>query len=99
MLEWLNMPGIESTLLDVYYVMEMLSGLRPELVQELLERCSSVKVKRLFMYMAEKTKYAWVEDIDKTKIDFGSGRRMIVPKGKYIREYNMTIPTDLAEYE
>lgn len=99
MLEWLNMPGIESTLLDVYYVMEMLSGLRAELVQELLERCSSVKAKRLFMYMAEKTKYAWVEDIDKTKIDFGSGRRMIVPKGKYIREYNMTIPTELAEYE
>jgi len=99
MLEWLNMPGIESTLLDVYYVMEMLSSLRAELVQQLLERCSSVKAKRLFMYMAEKTKYAWVEDIDKTKIDFGSGRRMIVPKGKYIREYNMTIPTDLAEYE
>ena len=38
MLEWLNMPGIESTLLDVYYVMEMLSGLRAELVQELLEQ-------------------------------------------------------------
>lgn len=99
MLEWLNMPGINSSLLDVYYVMEMLSTLRPKLIQQLLERCSSVKAKRLFMYMAEKTHFPWVEDIDKTKIDFGSGRRMIVPTGKYIKQYDMTIPKDLAEYE
>lgn len=99
MLEWLNMPGIGSLLLDVYYVMEMLSTLRPDLIQQLLERCSSIKAKRLFMYMAEKTHYAWVDDIDKERIDFGSGRRMIVAKGKYIKQYNMTIPTDLAEYE
>ena len=99
MLEWLNMPSIRASLLDVYYVMELLTTLRPNLVQQLLERCNSVKAKRLFMYMAEKTKFSWVEDIDKTKIDFGSGRRMIVPKGKYIKEYDMTIPKDLADYE
>ncbi len=99
MLEWLNMPSINSSLLDVYYVMEMLATLRSDLVQQLLERCTSVKAKRLFMYMAEKTGFTWVDDIDKTKIDFGSGRRMIVPKGKYIKQYDMTIPTDLAEYE
>ncbi|MBQ7697220.1 MAG: type IV toxin-antitoxin system AbiEi family antitoxin [Paludibacteraceae bacterium] len=99
MLEWLNMPGINSSLLDVYYVMEMLSTLRPKLIQQLLERCTSVKAKRLFMYMAEKTHFPWVEDIDKTTIDFGSGRRMIVPTGKYIKQYDMTVPKDLAEYE
>ena len=99
MLEWLNMPGIANSLVDVYYVMEMLTTLRPNLLQQLLERCSSTKVKRLFMYMAEKTKYPWVEDIDKSKIDFGSGRRMISPTGKYIKQYDMTIPKELAEYE
>lgn len=99
MMEWLNMPSIRSSLLDVYYVMEMLSTLRPDLVQSLLERCSSVKVNRLFMYMAEKTNFAWAEDIDKSKIDFGSGRKMIVPKGKYIKQYDMTIPRDLALYD
>ena len=99
MLEWLNMPGIANSLVDVYYVMEMLTTLRPNLLQQLLERCSSTKVNRLFMYMAEKTKYPWVEDIDKSKIDFGSGRRMISPTGKYIKQYNMTIPKELAEYE
>lgn len=99
MLEWLNMPHIETLLLDVYYVMEMLSTLRPELIQQLLERCTSVKAKRLFMYMAEKTNYPWVADIDKTKIDFGRGRRMIVARGRYIKEYNITIPSDLVEYE
>lgn len=99
MLEWLNMPGIANSLVDVYYVMEMLSTLRPNLIQQLLERCTSAKAKRLFMYMAEKTKYPWVEDIDKSKIDFGSGRRMISPTGKYIKQYDMTIPTELAVYE
>ena len=99
MLEWLNMSGISNSLVDVYYVMEMLTTLRPNLLQQLLERCSSTKVKRLFMYMAEKTKYPWVEDIDKSKIDFGSGRRMISPTGKYIKQYDMTIPKELAEYE
>lgn len=99
MMEWLNIPSINSSLLDVYYVMEMLSTLRPDLTQQLLERCTSVKVKRLFMYMAEKTQFPWVADINTENIDFGSGRRMIVPKGKYISKFNMTIPTDLAEYE
>ena len=98
-LEWLNIQGINSSLLDVYYVVEMLSTLRPKLIQQLLERCTSVKVKRLFMYMAEKTHFPWVEDIDKSRIDFGNGRRMIVPTGKYIKQYDMTIPKDLAEYE
>ena len=86
-------------LLDVYYVMETLTTLRPDLLQQLLERCSSVKVKRLFLYMAEKANHVWWQDIDVSRIDIGSGRRMIVPKGKYVAKYNMTIPTDLYEYE
>lgn len=98
-MEWLNMSDVADSILDIYYVMEMLTTLRPWLVQQLLERCTSVKVKRLFMYMAEKAHHQWINALQTEKIDFGSGRRMISPTGKYIRKYNMTIPTELAEYE
>ena len=35
-------------LVECYHLMEGLSNLRPNLVQELLETCRSIKVKRLF---------------------------------------------------
>ena len=98
-MEWLNMSDAANSLLDIYYVMEMLTTLRPKLVQQLLEQCSSVKVKRLFLYMAEKAHHQWVNALNLDTIDLGSGRRMISPTGKYISKYNMTIPTELAEYE
>ena len=59
-------------------VMEMLNGLRPELMQTLLEECKSVKVKRLFLFMAEKAEHAWFSDLDLSKISLGTGKRAIV---------------------
>jgi hypothetical protein len=35
-------------------------NLRPKLVQQLLEACSSVKVKRLFLYMADIPRAQWL---------------------------------------
>jgi len=97
-LECLNNPHAADSLLDIYYLMEMLTTLRPKLLQQLLERCSSIKVKRLFLYMAEKANYPWFRALDTSRIDIGTGRRMIVPTGKYVRKYNMTIPTELFNY-
>jgi len=42
-------------LTDLYQIMEMLNGLRPNMLQQLLEENKSIKVKRLFLYMAEKS--------------------------------------------
>ena len=41
-------------------------------VQELLEECKSIKVKRLFLYFAERVGHSWFKRIDQTKIDIGS---------------------------
>lgn len=98
-MECLYLPDAASGLMDIYYVMEGLTTLRPKLVQGLLERCCSVKVKRLFLYMAEKAGRQWFKALDVERIDLGAGRRMITPTGKYIKKYNMTIPRELAEYE
>lgn len=58
-LECLHLPESASSLLDLYYIMESLTTLRPKLVQSLLETRSSQKVKRLFAYMAEKAGHPW----------------------------------------
>ena len=44
-----------------------------------LEECRSVKVKRLFLFMAEKARHAWFEALDLDRIDLGSGKR-VIPK-------------------
>ena len=99
MLECLNLPDASSSLLDIYYVMEGLTTLRPKLVQTLLEACTSQKVKRLFLYMAEKAGHSWYKALKQENINLGTSRFMITPTGKYINKYNMTISKELAEYE
>ena len=79
--------------------MESLTTLRPQLVQALLESCTSQKVKRLFLYMAEKANHPWVKAITMSNVNIGTSRLMITPTGKYINKYNMTISRELAEYE
>ena len=98
-LECLNLPDATSSLLDIYYIMEGLTTLRPKLVQALLESCTSLKVKRLFFYMAEKANQPWFKTLDLDRVSLGTSRLMISPTGKYISKYNMTIPKELAEYE
>lgn len=98
-LECLNLPDASSFLLDIYYIMEGLTTLRPKLVQTLLEACTSQKVKRLFLYMAEKAGHSWYKALKLENVNLGTSRFMITPIGKYINKYNMTISKELAEYE
>lgn len=98
-LECLNLPDAASSLLDLYYIMESLTTLRPKLIQSLLESCASLKVKRLFVYMAEKASHPWFKALKLDSVTLGTSRYMVVPTGKYIAKYNMTIPKELAEYE
>jgi hypothetical protein len=86
-------------LTDLFYVMETLTALRPELVQNLLEECKSVKVKRLFLYMAEKAQHQWFNDLEPAKIDLGKGKRALVKNGVFNSKYQITIPKELANYE
>lgn len=98
-LESLDLAPQYYNLTDLYQVMEMLNGLRPNLLQSLLEECKSIKIKRLFLYMAEKAGHSWLEDLDLSKIYLGIGKRAIVKNGVYVSKYQITIPKDLADYE
>lgn len=77
---------------EAYHLMESLTTLRPKLVQSLLEKCKSVKVKRLFMYMAEQHQHGWLDNLDRKKIDLGEGKRVIVKNGVLDKTYKITVP-------
>ena len=86
-------------LMDVYYLMEMLTSLRSSLVQRLLEDCTSVKVKRMFLYMAEKSRHRWFDKLDLSRISLGSGTRSFMKGGVKIPAYDIVIPKELADSE
>jgi hypothetical protein len=73
-------------------LMEGLNTLRPDLVQELLEKTSSIKVKRLFMHFAEKFDHSWFKRVKKAKINLGKGKRVIGGGGNFDSKYNLSVP-------
>jgi len=76
-------------------IMEGLMTLRPALVQQLLENCQSVKVKRLFLFMSEKLDLPWFEELKLDKINIGSGKRVIVNNGVLDKKYLITVPREI----
>ena len=98
-MECLYLAPRKQDLLECYEILQGLNNLSPQQVQDLLEQCTSIKVKRLFLYMAEKSNHDWFKYVETEKIDLGSGKRSLVKDGVYIAEYGITIPKALAEYE
>lgn len=96
-MECLYLTPKHHDLVGCYEIMEGLSNLRPKVVQELLENCSSVKVKRLFLYMAEKSGHSWFRFLKLDRIELGSGKRSIVPAGVFVSKYQITVPKQLEE--
>ena len=66
--------------------------MRPKVLQSLLEECKSVKVKRLFLFMAEKAQLPVLKKLNIDRIDLGSGKRVIIPGGKFDSSYNISYP-------
>jgi len=95
LLECLYLSPRKQDLVECYKLMESMNNLRPNLVQQLLENCNSIKVKRLFLYMAEKAGHSWFEYLDLEMIDLGKGKRSIVPQGVYVSKYQITVPKTL----
>ena len=85
--------------MDLFYIMEQLNTMRADILQLLLENLANNKVKRLFLYMAQKAGHAWFDKLDVSKIDLGAGKRALVENGVYVSEYLITIPKELHEYE
>lgn len=98
MLECLYLAPQHQELMECYELMEGLNNLPPGQVQWLLEQCQSVKVKRLFLYLAEKADHRWFHYLDTANIDLGKGKRSIVRHGAYVGKYGITVPRELEAY-
>jgi Transcriptional regulator, AbiEi antitoxin, Type IV TA system len=80
---------------QVDVVMEGLANLRPQLLEKLLRECKSVKVKRLFLWYADRHGHAWFKHLDQSSVDLGKGKRQLVPQGHFDARYQITLPMEL----
>ncbi len=96
MLECLLLAPEKVDLLECFQVMEGLVNLRPKVVRELLAKCTSIKAKRLFLYMAEKVNHPWLRFIDASRVDLGAGDRSLARGGVYVSKYRLVLPESLA---
>jgi len=72
--------------------MENLTTLRPKLVLALLHECTSIKVKRLFLALADLCNHQWLSEINIKAIDLGHGKRILEPNQGFHSKYQISIP-------
>jgi len=93
-LEMLNeVPG-KISIEHAEQLIQGMTTLSPRTLQNLLEACTNVKVKRLFLWFASRHNYIWFSKLNMDKIDLGSGNRVIVKGGKLDKTYQITVPKD-----
>ena len=80
---------------QVDMLMEGMANLSPRRLQLLLSTCRSVKVKRLFLFFADRHHHRWFDQLDLSAIALGSGKRMLAKGGVLNQRYQITVPEDL----
>ncbi|MBN2664821.1 MAG: type IV toxin-antitoxin system AbiEi family antitoxin [Bacteroidales bacterium] len=85
-------------LMGLYLIMEQLATVRPEIIQSILEQTNNIKVKRLFLFMAQKAGHDWFFRLDRHRINLGKGKQQLVKNGVYLSDFLITIPTELRDY-
>jgi hypothetical protein len=94
-LELLDEVPQRETFHQADVLIEGLRNLSPRKLQTLLAACHSVKVKRLFLWFAERHQHAWLKKLDRNRIDLGKGKRMLVRGGKLDPKFNITVPESI----
>lgn len=94
-LELLDEVPERETFHQADMLFEGLRNLSPRKLQPLLHACRSVKVKRLFLWFAERHQPPWLNALERGAIDLGKGKRMLVKGGKLDPKFNITVPESL----
>jgi hypothetical protein len=76
-------------------IMQGASNFRPGVLHRLLLTCTSVKVKRLFFFFADRHQHAWRRRLTTEGIDLGKGKRQLVTGGRLDPVYLITVPETL----
>lgn len=91
-LEMLNEVPAKISLEHADQLIQGMTALSPRTLQKLLEACTNVKVKRLFLWFGSRHKYTWFLKLNTENIDLGSGNRVIVKGGELNKTYKITVP-------
>lgn len=70
---------------------ELLDSLDPERLNELLTE-ASIKVKRIFLFLADYYNHPWKRNIQPEVIDSGRSIITIEKRGKYLKNFHLVIP-------
>ncbi len=92
MMELLELCPQHESLEHAKLVMENLATLRPKIVSRLLKSCDSIKVKRLFLALADLCNHDWLKEIDTGSIDLGVGPRILEPGHGFHAKFEISIP-------
>jgi hypothetical protein len=82
---------------DSIHMMEGLMSLRPSILQLLLEKCTSIKTKKLFLYLADYCDMPWSTKLNLKSIKIGTGITSFCSNGTYISKYNIMVPKNMIK--
>ena len=92
----LSVPHAASTA-EADATLQGMASLRPALLNALMQRCASVKVKRLFLALAERHAHAWFGHLAVETFDLGAGKRALGVGERMHPKYGISLPADLDD--
>jgi len=95
-LEMLDQVPNSITFEHADQLIQGMTTLSPKALQELMQDCTNIKVKRLFLWFAKRHNYVWFTKLNQEKINLGSGKRMIEKGGELDKNYLITVPKNLG---
>lgn len=95
-MEMLNDVSDRQSFEHAAQVLEGLTVLRPSVINALLAACRSIKVKRLFLFLAAHFGYPWTKRLETAGLNLGSGNRQIVTGGRLDKRFLITVPEDFG---
>jgi hypothetical protein len=69
-----------------------LNAAHPKSIMKLLHVCRSIKVKRLFLALSDLAGHQWVEKINLSNVNLGTGSRTFVSGGRLHSKFGITLP-------
>ena len=76
-------------------LLEGLVDLRPARVAALLRACTSIRVKRLFLMLADRLGHPWLRRVDLAGVDLGRGKRSVAGGGVFVPGHDLAVPAEL----
>lgn len=98
-LETLHLAPKAFDLVEAAQIINGMTSLRPKVMQELMEACTSIKAKRLFLYLGERAGLRVIAGLDPDRIDLGTGKRAVTDRGRLTHKYDLLLPEELVDHE